>query len=172
MLPASPFLLQLALAAYLAVSFGGLLIDGTLVREFATSAAAIFFDAALLSAWVWIMLGVAGYPQRLRQALSAALGCGAISGFYTLPILVILVIGQPAPLEGTTAMESGSAQQLPIVSRIAVAVYVVLLAWYAAVIGHILARAMEIHSLGGLALGIFYVLASLAIVGALFPLGA
>jgi len=118
------------------------------------------------------MLGVDGYPQRLRQALSAALGCGAISGFYTLPILVILVIGQPAPLEGTTAMESGSAQQLPIVSRIAVAVYVVLLAWYAAVIGHILARAMEIHSLGGLALGIFYVLASLAIVGALFPLGA
>lgn len=171
-LPASGFLLQIALAAYITVSVVGLLIDGTLMREFLMSVSAILFDAALLSAWVWVMLGVAGHPGRLRQSLSAALGCGAIIGFYTLPVLVVLIIGQPAQLEGAPAMDVDGAESLPVLSRIAVAIYVVLLAWYASVLGHIFSKAMEINALGGLALGIFYVLASLAIVGAVFPLGA
>ncbi|NNF50971.1 MAG: hypothetical protein HKN59_00905 [Gammaproteobacteria bacterium] len=170
-LPASPFLLQFALAAYLAVSFTGLLIDGTLLREFTTSAAAVLFDAGLLSAWIWVMLGVAGHPKRFRQSLTAALGCGAIIGFYTLPVLFILIAGQPVAVDDVAGTNSDPGLQLPVLSRIAVAVYVVMLAWYAAVMGHILAAAMEIHALAGLALGIFYVLASLAIVGALFPLG-
>lgn len=169
-LPASPFLLRLAFVAYVSVSCAGLLTDGTLLVKPLQSLAAVLFDAGLLCAWMWILLTVAGQPQRLRQSLSAALGCGAIIGLYTLPVLVLLVIWQPMPADGAADMIIGAEAQLPLLSKIAVAIYVVLLAWYAAVLGHIFSRAMQIHTLGGLALGIFYIFASLAIVSALFPL--
>ncbi len=170
-LPASSFMLQLALAGYVAVSIAGLLIDGVLFSQPLLSLAAVLFDAALLCAWIWILLGVAGQPQRLPQSLSAALGCGAIIGLYTLPVLMLLVMWEPAPTAGAAATEITAEPSLPVLARFAVAIYVVLLAWFAAVLGHILTRAMQIHSLAGLALGIFYVLASLTIVSALFPLG-
>lgn len=171
-LPGSSFLLRLAIAAYLGVSVIGLSMNGTLLQQPAMSLGAILFDAGLLCLWVWIMLGVAGQPARLRQTLSAALGCGAIIGFYTLPIIVVLLAWPPLPADGIAALEGEADPGFSLIARIAVAAYVVLLAWYAAVLGHILSRAMDIHSLGGLALGIFYVLASIAITDALFPLGA
>lgn len=171
-LPSSAFLVRLAFAAYIAVSFAGLLTDGTLLDQPLVSTAAVFFDATLLCVWAWILLGVADKRERLGQTLSAALGCGAIIGLYTLPVLLILVFWQPLPTDSAAAMEISGDPKLPLLSLIAVAVYVVLLGWYAAVLGHIFARAIEIGPLAGLALGIFYVLASMAIVSALFPLGS
>lgn len=173
-LPASPFLVKLAFASYCAVGLIALLIEGTFFRQPVQSVAAVLFDAALLCAWLWILVGVAGYPHRLRQSLSAALGCGAIIGFYTLPVVALLVIAPPETADAGAAanMPGGPQVQLPFFSMLAIVAYVVLLAWFATALGHICARALQLHAFAGLGLGIFYVLASLAIVGALFPLGS
>ncbi len=152
-LPASSFLLQLAFVSYCAVNLLALFIEGSLRQQFASATIAVFFDALLLCIWFGVLLAAAGYPGRLRQVLSAALGCGALIGIYMLPVIALM-------------------QLLPRAQSFAVLAYFALLFWYALALGHIVARAMEIHPLAGLAFGVFYIIASFLIVGTLFPLGA
>lgn len=152
-LPSSSFLLQLAFVAYCAVNLLALFVEGSLRQQFASAAFAVLFDALLLCIWFGVLLGAAGYPGRLRQVLSAALGCGALIGLYMLPVIALM-------------------QLLPRAQSFAVLAYFALLFWYALALGHIVARAMEIHPLAGLGFGVFYIIASFLIVGTLFPLGA
>lgn len=152
-LPDSGFLLQLAFIAYCAINLLALLVEGSLRTQFANASFAVLFDAVLLCLWFGVLLGAAGYPGRLRQVLCAALGCGALIGLYMLPVIAVMKL-------------------LPRIQSVAVLAYFVLLFWYAMALGHIVARAMEIHPLAGLGFGVFYIIASFLIVGTLFPLGS
>ncbi len=151
-LPSSSFLLQLAFISYCLVNLVALLIEGSLARSPLIATLAVVFDGALLGVWFWVLLSASGRPGRMRQTLSAALGCGAIIGLYMLPVVVLLRL-------------------VPRAESLAVLAYFLLLFWFAAVLGHIGSRALEIHPLAGLGLGIFYIFASLVIVSSLFPLG-
>lgn len=159
-LPASRFLLQAAFLAYFFVGLLALLIQDILLLQPVPGVLAALFDAFLLCAWFALLLSIGGYRHRLNQCLSAALGCGALIGLCMLPVLVFV------PTEPST-QDGGSPSSLALG---AVLFYVLLLSWFATVLGHIAARALQINALAGLALGIFYVLASIAIVSALFPL--
>lgn len=152
-LPDSRFLLQLTFVAYCASNLLALLVEGSLRRQFASASFAVLFDAVLLCLWFGVLLGAAGYPQRLRRVLSAALGCGALVGLYMLPVIAVMKL-------------------VPRIQSVAVLAYFALLFWYAMALGHIVARAMEIHPLAGLGFSVFYIIASFLIVGTLFPLGA
>lgn len=151
-LPASSFLLHFTFLAYCVTNLLALLIVGSLQEQTATALFAVLFDALLLCIWFGVLLGAAGFPGRLRQVLSAALGCGALVALYMLPLVALM-------------------QLVPRVQSLAVLAYFVLLIWYAAALGHIVSRGMEVHALVGLGFGVFYIIASFLIVGALFPLG-
>lgn len=81
-LPASRFLLGLTISGYLVV----LLIAYGMRYGFAATVVAALAEAALLGAFVSVLLTLNRKSERQIQTLTALYGCGAVLGFLLLPV--------------------------------------------------------------------------------------
>jgi hypothetical protein len=89
-LPASPLLLAIAVACYVAVSAVQLALLGE------TAATWFFFivvDPLLLGGWLWLVLRLYGHPERFQQTASAVFGTGAVLGIALYLPLQLIVTG-------------------------------------------------------------------------------
>lgn len=145
-LPASPLLVWITLAAYVAVSAVQLaLLDESGPVWFVF----LVMDPALLVATVWLMLRLYGRAGRFQQTASAVLGTGALLGVVLyLPLQVLMT---------ASGMEPSA-----IVARVAGVFLVVV---FALVTGRILKLATESSLFVGIAASLTYFLAVNELVG-------
>ena len=85
-LPASRFLLQLALAGYVASSFVQIQLLDLRLR---TAFIIVGVDVAMMMLWLWVVLAFFGRSQRFIQTLTAMFGVGTL--LASIDILVRLV---------------------------------------------------------------------------------
>lgn len=159
-LPDSSWLLRIAFASYCLVGLVAMMVAGIFRSDPAAALLEITVDVAFLCLWYWALLSYAGFRHRLRQVLTAALGCGAMLGLLFLPVFALTMNSQPAD----PGLPASSAQ------LIAAFLYLALLMWTASVIGHITARALNLGYVTGLGLGILFVIAELTLITTLFPI--
>jgi hypothetical protein len=150
-LPASRFLLLLALTCYCLLQFAVSLpyyagFTSGLVRS-------VILDLILLSGTVWGLLRFTGRPARFRQTLTALVGTGAMLNLLLLPFSFWYELGVVA----------GQARLIPTVGIIAVVI------WSVTVNGHILSRAMSTPFVVGLAVAVAYFLLNVLIISRAAP---
>lgn len=148
-LPASPFLLRLALLAYVAMSAVGAAFYSDGPTELV---AQIGLDLALVYGFFGLLLLLNRKSARFRQTITAVLGTGALLYVIRLPLDVWL-----------GALPEGAPATVP-------AVFMLLLAiWSIIITGHILNRALEIPFIGGIVLGVAFFVMNVAAYAKLFP---
>lgn len=161
-LPDSTWLLRATFASYCLVGLVAMLVSGIFRSGPGAAILEVSFDVSFLCLWFWGLLSFAGFAHRLRQVLTAALGCGTLLGVLFLPVFVLTLNAQPA------------APGLPAtpLQLVAALLYLALLFWTASVIGHITARAIGKGYVTGLGLGVLFVVAEIALINILFPIRA
>jgi hypothetical protein len=110
-------------------------------------------DLALLAGPLWLLLAVARRTTRYRQALTALFGTGAV-----LSPFVILLLAFKGPAESSYPL-----------ALLVWAGSVAVIVWYLFVIGFILRAALDTGMFLGVAMALAYVVASAAVLSALFP---
>ncbi|HXH02335.1 MAG TPA: hypothetical protein VNN09_03340 [Candidatus Competibacteraceae bacterium] len=147
--PASEVLLRLTLVAYL---LSGWLVLWLLGGPFFSALLQALVDLGLLSGLSYVLLFLAGYPERYPQTLTALAGTGTLLGLVGLPIL--------AWLQRVEGMREAMA--LPSLF------YLLLLVWNVALIGHILRHALSCPPWRGVAYALGYLLITMMVMGWLF----
>lgn len=148
-LPASNYLLGLALCCYAAVS----LLVSTQSYEFPRALLLAGVDLGLLVGFVWLLLYLQGKVARFNQTLSAMAGTGSIMGLVALPLLVM---ASPETVSG------------PVPASL-VSVWLLLLLWNLFVMAHIIRHALSTTFLVGVGFSILYAVISMQVITTLFP---
>jgi hypothetical protein len=149
-LPASGFLLGLALACYVAVSC----LVSFLSYGARLALPVALLDAGLLSLFVLGLLYLQNKTPRINQTLSALAGTGSVLGLFALPLVFFLEPGQ-------------AAEELPV----AVAIFwLCLFFWNLVVVAHIMRHALSVSFAIGIAVSVLYALVSMQILVTVFPL--
>ena len=144
--PASPYLLWLALGFYLLVD----LLTALPGAGWRSALGLTLVDLALLVGFTALLLRLSGKQARLNQTLSALAGTGALLGLVALP-LVLAVQQDPAP---------------PLAGLL----WLVVLFWSLAVRAHILRHALSVPFGVGLVISAVYAVILLWLVQWLFPI--
>jgi hypothetical protein len=150
-LPASQFLLGLVLAVYLAIGLAVLQRDATLVQ----AASQLGFDTLVYLGTIWLVLRLFGRSRRLVQTATAFVGTDVILNAVALPLLLWN--------DALAAPSAASAPQILIL---------LLFLWSVDIGGYILSKALERPYVVGVSIMIVYVLTSMALREALFPVTA
>jgi hypothetical protein len=150
-LPASRFLLLLAVGCYLVLQFavGMPYYDGLtagLLRS-------VLLDLGLLCGVLWLLLGLAGRQARYLQTLTAMVGAGAVLNVVLLPFNWWYERG----------VDSGTTELIPTAGIIAIVL------WSVTVNGHIFSRALSLPFITGLAISMGYFLMSVLIISRVAP---
>ena len=148
-IPYSPLLLGLALAAYALID----LMVTSLAVAGATAVKMVLLDVAVMAVFLQLILQWYAKPARFLQTLTAMAGTGALLGLLAWPLIRVLADVGP-----------DGAPPLP-----AVLLWLALLIWSLVVLGHILRHALGVSLPVGVALGVLYSIAALALVRLLFP---
>lgn len=148
-LPPSAFLLRLALVAYVALSAvgAGFYSDGP-----GELVGLIGLDLLLVYAFFGLLLVLNNKLARFGQTMTAVLGTGALLYLLRLPLDLWLGI-----------LPEGGSATLPALLML------VLTVWSAVITGHILNRALEIPFIGGIVLGVAFVVLNILAYAKLFP---
>ena len=149
-LPASPVLLWLTTAVNIGL---GALISVATFGGFGASLGASALDAAVLAAFIALMLRFRNHPERFVQTLTAAMGIGALVSAIGLP-LQWLVPDDP--------QNAGGAAQ------VALLLLQLLSLWVLVVLGHVLRHALDTLLPLGIGLAFAYTLISGSFIFALF----
>ena len=136
-LPASPFLLGIAVAAYLGL---GVLVTA-LHYPFLTAVGISVTGALIFGLLAFVLLSVRGVSERFFQTCAAFAGTGAVLEAAALPLVALLEPGEP---EGAGAA-AGLLLTLP---------WLALLIWSWVVGGHILRHALSVRLTAGIGLSI------------------
>ena len=149
-LPASGYLLGLALSCYLGVSF---LVS---LRSYALLPALLMavLDTGLLVVFVLVLLYLQDKTVRIIQTLSALSGSGAVLGLFVLPLVFFLEPGQ-------------TAVQVPLLVSF---FWLCLFCWSIVVVAHIMRHALSTSFAMGIAVSVLYALASMQVLDTVFPL--
>ena len=151
-LPASAFLLGLALIVYLAVASFAV----QLVQPGALALGMIVVDAAVLLLFLRFVLGAFGLERRLLQTATAIVGAEALFTALSLPLRAMSApVGPEAPVAG--------AVDLPAF------LLLLLVVWSVDVSGFVLSRAIERPYAVGLTIMLGYILLSIGLWSAVFP---
>lgn len=148
-LPASNYLLGLALCCYAAVS----LLVSAQNYEFPRALLLAGVDLGLLAGFIWLLLYLQGKVTRFNQTLSAMAGTGSIMGLIALPLLVM---AGPETVSG------------PVPASL-VSVWLLLLLWNLFVMAHIFRHALSTTFLVGFGFSILYAVISMQVITTLFP---
>ena len=151
-LPASAFLLRLALVAYVVIGAVGTAFYADDLTELL---AQIGLDLLLVFTFFGALLLIHRKSARFGQTMTAVLGTGALLYCVRLPLDVWL-----------GALPEGASALLPAVLMLVLAVWSIILT------GHILNRALDIPFLAGIVLGIVFFVINLAAYATLFPAGS
>ena len=143
-LPASGFLLGMALAAYFVLDF----IAFSLVESPPQALMKSVLDLALFMGLTWAVLRGYGAGGRFTQTATALLGTGVLIGAVSLP-----VIGWLVRLQAEQAMEA-----LPVL------LWFMLLFWSIVVVAHILRHALSVSYAMGILYAVIYLLISITLV--------
>lgn len=149
-LPASVFLFQLVLFAYVLI---GTLSAAIYWRGAGQIALQVGLDLVLFFGFFWTVLGVYRKPERRLQTFIALLGTGGLLSALAIPLHLWR---QAAGADQSTAM-------LPALGLF------LLLLWSLAVTGHILHHALEIPYLGSVLLAMGYFALNVVLFALLFP---
>ena len=142
-LPASPFLLGIAVAAYLGL---GVLVTA-LHYPFLTAVAISVTGALIFGLLAFVLLSVRGVSERFFQTCAAFAGTGAVLEAAALPLVALL---EPVEPEGAEAgAVAGSAAGLILTLP-----WLALLIWSWVVGGHILRHALSVRLTAGIGLSI------------------
>lgn len=144
-LPASPFLLGIAVAAYLGL---GVLVTA-LHYPFLTAVGISVTGALIFGLLAFVLLSVRGVSERFFQTCAAFAGTGAVLEAAALPLVALL---EPIEPEGTGAgarAGAGSAAGLLLTLP-----WLALLIWSWVVGGHILRHALSVRLTAGIGLSI------------------
>ncbi len=148
-LPASPFLLRLALLVYVALgAVGAAFYTGGLGETLAQTG----LDLVLVFGFFGLLLAIHRRLPRFAQTMTAVLGTGSLLYLLRLPLDVWL-----------SALPEGAPATLPALLMLLLAV------WSIIITGHILNRALEIPFLGGIVLGVAFFVINVAAFATLFP---
>ncbi len=132
-LPASPFLLGIALVAHVGL--------GTLVTAlhypFPTAFAVSVTATLLIGILAFVLLSARGLTERFFQTWAAFAGTGAVLEAVSLPLVVLLGTNEPA----------GAASAAGVLLAIA---WLALLVWIWVVGGHILRHALSVRLTAGI----------------------
>jgi hypothetical protein len=148
-LPASNYLLGLALCCYAAVS----VLVSAQGYDFTRALQLATVDLGLLVVFIWLLLYLQGRQARFNQTLSAMAGTGSIMGLVALPLLLM---AGPDTVSGE-------------VPASLVSVWLLLLLWNLFVMAHILRHALSATFLIGFGFSLLYALISMQVITALFP---
>lgn len=148
-LPASRFLLGLVLAASLAIGLAALQVNSTVPR----AAAMLLLDAALFLTSLWLVLKLFGKSRRFLQTATAMIGTDALLNLIALP-LIYWDGASGAPPEELTPPRF---------------LFLLLLFWWLDIGGYVLSKALARPYIVGVSIVIVYVLASVSLRDALFP---
>ena len=149
-LPASAFLFQLVLLAYIVVGVLSSAFYSSDPLDLARQAA---LDLGLFFAFFWSVLGIYRKPERRLQTFTALLGTGSLLTAFAIPLYF---------WRHVTGGEQSTAL-LPALGIFA------LLLWSLSVTGHILHHALEIPYLGGVILAMGYFTLNVALFAMLLP---
>jgi hypothetical protein len=151
-LPASQFLLALVLLVDLAIGVTALQIDETLRR----AAALLLFDTALYFGAISAALRLFGKPQRFLQTATALVGTDVLLNTILLPLLLWNHALDMPP-------EQVAAPRLLIL---------LLFFWNLDIGGYVFSQALDRAYVVGVSVMIVYVLTSMALREALFPMAS
>ncbi|WP_031433906.1 hypothetical protein [Methylomarinum vadi] len=142
--PASRWLLRLLILVYMAINF---LIVNISTDTF-NALLQVGVEVLLIIAFAWVLLAIAGKPERFRQTAMALLGSDAMISLFALPAIASLI---------------GQGNVLALV------VVVAMMLWHWLVTGHILRHALSQPFIFALGVAFLYILASYQVMAFLFP---
>lgn len=151
-LPASPFLLGLALAAYALTGLPLLLLE----FDLPAAAGQVALDVALLAATARLLLAARRRAERFTQTYTALTGSGTLLNLAALPILL--------GLYGAEAAGGGAG----LFSLLWMGLFV----WSLLVSGAIYHHALDLPLPAGIGVALGYLLLILALNAQLFPSGS
>ncbi len=151
-LPASAFLLRLALVAYVTLSAIGAAFYSDDLGELV---AQIGLDVVLVFVFFGVLLTVNRKSARFVQTMTAVLGTGALLYGLRLPLDIWLRM-----------LPEGAPGTVPALMMLLLAV------WSIIITGHILNRALDIPFIGGIVLGVAFFVLNYAAYARLFPAGS
>ncbi len=144
--PASTFLLGLAVAANLAVGIGLSALETDWVEGVGQSVVGIM----MLAGFLGIALYLNRKMSRFLQTAAAVFGCDTLISAVALPLLA-------------WSRLAGEGQ------GVAEVLILLLLLWQVSVVGHILRHALSVSFMAGFGLAFVYTMASVRIMMAVFP---
>ena len=147
-LPASPWLLKLLFAGYIAVG----VLSGRLLGSVSKAFVEALFDASLLGLVLFTFLNWHGLRARFVQTYSATLGCGLIINTLALPLIYGIAAAQAS---------GGVSIELALI-------WLAILGWDIAVLAHILRHAFNITLARGFMFSVIYIVAYYQLATALF----
>jgi hypothetical protein len=138
-LPDSGFLLGLTVVAYVLLQLPiGMIADASM-RDVVTQ---IPVSVVLAFTFVWVVLRLAGFPNRYRQTLAALLGTGTLLTIVAMPFMIWRL----------SVLQTQPAAPFPEL------VLLIIMLWSIAVDGHIIARALSRPFVVGLLVSIAYLM--------------
>ena len=140
-LPASPFLLGVAVAAYVGL---GVLVTA-LHYPFLTAVAISVTGTLIFGLLAYALLSVRGVAGRFFQTGAALAGTGVVLEAVALPLVALLEAGEPADAGSGAGSGAGAILVIP---------WLVFLVWSWVVGGHILRHALSVRLPAGIGLSI------------------
>jgi len=139
--PQSTFVFYLSIFFYFLI---GTLITAQ-TQDFLPAIVTAGIQSILIIFLTNLILWIKKTPERFAQTVTALTGTGTFIGIIALPILVMIT---------TSGSEEGSIASL---------LWLVLIIWETAVIGHIFRHSMDIPLIAGLGVALIYLYLSIAI---------
>ena len=148
-LPQSIELLIVCLVTYILINFLVGLNTSTTLRAIQAS----FLETLFISMITVIILKLNKHTERWLKTLMAIMGTGCVISLLALPLFI-----------GIFTLDAGKAVQSVILM-----VYLVLLVWNIAIMGHILRHALETTMGVGVLFALIYIVITSILIGALVP---
>lgn len=148
-LPHSVMLEAIALCTYTTLSF--LIAQMSSVPQAALTAALV--DVGMMAALTWGGLWAVGMQNRATKTITALAGTGALWQLASLPLVMIF------------SGDSGNTESTP--SFFSNLVFLAMISWAIAIIGHILRHALNMKFFFALGIAVLYVYTSMRVASAL-----
>lgn len=148
-LPQSFELLTVCLIAYILINF----LLGLNTSGYLRSIQSSFLETFFISLITSVILKLNHHSERWLKTLMAITGTGCVMGLFAMPLFV-----------GVFSLDSGS-----LLRALILLVYMFLLIWNIAVMGHILRYALETTMGFGVMFAIIYIVITSIMIGVLIP---
>ena len=148
-LPQSFELLVICIIAYILINFLLGLNTSTSIRAIQSS----FLETLFISIITIVILKLNHHTERWLKTLMAITGTGCVIGLFALPLFM-----------GVFTLETGS-----LLRALILMVYLFLLIWNIAVMGHILRYALETTMGFGVLFALIYIVITSILIGVLMP---